>query len=145
MSPFYSLLLTSGVGTLLALIVTSVYNWLKDKRHGVSKKLEARFDRLQDQLNTINKKVDDVQTSVQGYEIHIRETTDKALQALLRNELYEIYDYWMVRKYAPTDVKENFENLYQRYHALGKNGVMDGKREAFMQLPDIKKRKEDTE
>ena len=48
----------------------------------------------------------------------------------------------MPKKYAPTDAKENFENLYQRYHTLGKNGVMDEKRKAFMQLPDIKKKTE---
>lgn len=142
MSPILTVLLTSGLGTLLALIVTSIYNWLKDKRHDGGKKLNARFDVITDRLDSMNEKIDEVKTTVESSQEHVRETTDRALQALLRNKLYEIYDTWMPKKYAPTDVKENFENLYQRYHTLGKNGVMDGKHEAFMQLPDIKKKTE---
>ena len=142
MSQLYAILLTSGVGTLLALIVTSIYNWLKDKRHDSSKKITARFDALNDRLDALNTKIDDVKHTVETSEGHVRETTDRALQALLRNKLYEIYECWMPKKFAPTDVKENFENLYQRYHTLGKNGVMNGKHEAFMALPDIKPNKE---
>ena len=142
MSQFYGILLTSGVGTLLALIVTSVYNWIKDKRHTGGKKLNAKIDALNHRIDVLNTKIDEVKTTVQSSEEHVKGTTDRALQALLRNKLYEIYEYWMPRKYAPTDVKENFENLYQRYHTLGKNGVMDGKHEAFMSLPDVKQSKE---
>ena len=142
MSPIVTVLLTSGLGTLLALIVTSIYNWVKDKRHDGGKKLNARFDAITDSLDSLNKKIDDVKTTVEKSQEHVTETTDKALQALLRNKLYEIYDTWVPKKYAPTDAKENFENLYQRYHTLGKNGVMDEKRKVFMQLPDIKKKTE---
>ncbi len=142
MSPIVTILLTSGLGTLLALIVTSIYNWVKDKRHVGGKKLSARFDAITDSLDSLNKKIDDVKVTVEKSQEHVTETTDKALQALLRNKLYEIYDTWVPKKYAPTDAKENFENLYQRYHILGKNGVMDEKRKVFMQLPDIKKKTE---
>ena len=142
MSQFYTVLLTSGVGTLLALIVTSIYNWIKDKRLDNDKQITAKFNALNDRLDSLNTKIDDVKQTVQSSEKHVKETTDRALQALLRNKLYEIYEYWMPKKYAPTDVKENFENLYQKYHTLGKNGVMDEKHEAFMLLPDIKQSKE---
>ena len=70
------------------------------------------------------------------------EVSDAALQALLRSELYEIYETWVPKKYAPTWAKENFENLYVRYHSLGKNGVMNEKREVFLALPDTKPFKE---
>lgn len=64
------------------------------------------------------------------------ETVRYGLQALLRHELYELYDKWASeKKYAPIAVKEDFSNMYERYHLLGANGVMDGIRDEFMNLP----------
>lgn len=58
------------------------------------------------------------------------------VQALLRHELYELYHYWAEAKgFAPISVKEDFSNMYTRYHALGANGVMDGIHDEFMNLP----------
>ena len=34
------------------------------------------------------------------------------IQALLRSSLYDLYDTWMDKGYAPRDIKANFENLY---------------------------------
>lgn len=62
------------------------------------------------------------------------------VQALLRHELYELYHYWTESKgYAPIAAKEDFDNMYKRYHALGVNGVMDGIHEEFMNLPTSEK------
>lgn len=59
-----------------------------------------------------------------------------AIQAILRNMLYELHDKWFVKKgYVPIPVKENFANMYERYHNLGANGVMDKIREEFMAAP----------
>ena len=59
------------------------------------------------------------------------------VQALLRDRLYEQYDkYHDGKGYAPVWVKNNFENMYKRYHALGENGVMDQHYAKFMKLPD---------
>ena len=58
------------------------------------------------------------------------------VQALLRHELYDLYyEYVQSKKYAPVSVKEDFENMYAQYHALGANGVMDGIHEEFKGLP----------
>nr|DAF18944.1 MAG TPA: hypothetical protein [Caudoviricetes sp.] len=59
------------------------------------------------------------------------------IQALLRSSLYDLYDTWTDKGYAPRDIKANFENLYLWYHALGKNGVMTRKYEEFLNLPDM--------
>lgn len=59
------------------------------------------------------------------------------VQALLRDRLYEQYDkYHDGKGYAPVWVKNNFENMYKRYHALGENGVMGQHYVEFMKLPD---------
>lgn len=57
------------------------------------------------------------------------------VQALLRDRLIQSYNYHMEKGYAPIYAKENFDNMYEQYHTLGVNGVMDGIHETFMQLP----------
>ena len=60
------------------------------------------------------------------------------VQALLRDRLYQAYNHHHEKEYAPIHAKENFENMWQQYHNLGANGVMDGVHEAFMKLPTEK-------
>ena len=56
-------------------------------------------------------------------------------QAVLRNNLIELYEKYYKDGEAPTYVKDNYENLYRQYHSLGANGVMDSYYEKFMELP----------
>lgn len=57
------------------------------------------------------------------------------IQALLRAEMISSYNKYNDLGYAPIYAKENFENVYINYHSLGLNGVMDGIRKSFMELP----------
>ena len=57
------------------------------------------------------------------------------IQALLRAEMIKSYNKYNELGFAPIYAKENFENVYKNYHALGLNGVMDGIRKQFMELP----------
>ena len=57
------------------------------------------------------------------------------VQAMLRSQMIDDYNKYTERGYAPIYARDNFENCYQRYHALGANGVMDDIHEKFMQLP----------
>jgi hypothetical protein len=60
----------------------------------------------------------------------------RGVQALLRAQLISDYNEWHnKKKYAPIYARDNFDNCYQRYHRLGKNGVMDDIHEKFMRLP----------
>lgn len=59
----------------------------------------------------------------------------KGIQALLKNDLKVRYDYWIEEAYAPEDAREDLEAEYRIYHSLGKNGVMDGRRAKFLNLP----------
>ncbi len=59
----------------------------------------------------------------------------KGIQALLKNDLKVRYDYWLDQKFAPEDAREDLEAEYRIYHSLGKNGVMDGRRAKFLDLP----------
>lgn len=60
---------------------------------------------------------------------------ESGVQALLRDRLIYQYEKYTAKGYAPIYAKENFENLYEQYHKLGANGVMDSIHEEFKNLP----------
>jgi len=149
----YQVLTLCGVGALMSAIavaiVEAIKGAIKRRREGSAKARQEKERQKEEAIISINKKLDDVSVKIDrridqidvridALDSHMQQNTDKGLQALLRNKLYEIYDCWMPQEYAPTDVKENFQNLYNMYHQLGKNGVMDTKRDSFLALPDIK-------
>lgn len=68
--------------------------------------------------------------------------TRKGVQALLRASMINDYNKWLEKGYAPIYAKENFENCWKQYHALGKNGVMDDLHNKFLELPTNQKDKE---
>ena len=59
----------------------------------------------------------------------------KGIQALLKNDLKVRYDYWLDKGYAPEDAREDLEAEYRIYHSLGRNGVMDDRRNRFLAQP----------
>ncbi len=63
------------------------------------------------------------------------EALELGVQALLRDRLYQMYAHYMEKGSAPIYARENFENMYQRYHNLGANGVMDDYYKKFMDIP----------
>ena len=63
------------------------------------------------------------------------ESVQLGVQALLRDRLYSTYTHYQEKGYAPIYARENFENMYEQYHTLGANGVMDDIYRKFMALP----------
>ena len=63
------------------------------------------------------------------------ESVQLGIQALLRDRLYHTYMKYSEKGYAPIFARENFENMYNQYHTLGANGVMDDIYRKFMDLP----------
>lgn len=61
----------------------------------------------------------------------------KAHQTQLRDTLMNKYKKYM--KYGGITVEdmELWEAMYQSYHSLGKNGVMDTRREQLLELPIV--------
>ena len=57
------------------------------------------------------------------------------MQALLRAQMIHDYNKWNERGYAPIYARQNFENCWQQYHALGANGVMNDIHTKFLALP----------
>jgi len=59
----------------------------------------------------------------------------RGVQALLRDRLIQGYKFYAAQGWADVDDRSNLENVYQQYHALGANGVMDDLRKKFLALP----------
>lgn len=77
-----------------------------------------------------------IKCTLQNYEERM-DALCKGVQDLLKDRLYEQHDKYCKHKgYSPIWAKENFESMYNSYHALGKNGVMDQKYEEFKAMPD---------
>lgn len=59
----------------------------------------------------------------------------KGMQAMLRNQMIELWNEYSRKGYVPIYVRDNFENIWKSYHNLGANGVMNGIHDKFMNLP----------
>lgn len=57
------------------------------------------------------------------------------LQALLRDRLLQAFRSYEDRGWADSDDRQNWENMYLQYHALGGNGVIDDIRKRLFALP----------
>lgn len=68
---------------------------------------------------------------------------EHGIQATLRDRLQYLYKSYDRRHYAEIDEKEDWEFMYQQYHALGKNGVMDDTRQKLLALPTEPPKKEE--
>ena len=55
-----------------------------------------------------------------------KETVEgKALGALLRHAMYDIYENYKSEESVPADVQEEMDSLHEAYHALGYNHMGD--------------------
>jgi len=59
----------------------------------------------------------------------------RGVQAMLRDRLLAEWLACSAKGSASVAQRDNFLNLYQQYHALGMNGVMEDIRQKFMDLP----------
>ena len=66
--------------------------------------------------------------------------TMAGVQALLRDRLLQGYKHYFEKGWADYNDRDNMENIYTQYHALGQNGVMDEMRKKFLELPLDEKR-----
>lgn len=58
-------------------------------------------------------------------------------QAQMRGELLKDYKRFSAQQWIDIDDLMEWEDRYQKYHSLGANGVMDSKRNALLQMPNV--------
>lgn len=90
----------------------------------------------------ITKRLDRAELRAEEARIRAEESEKKAaaiaagVQALLRDRLLQGYRFCQEKGYADFEERENLENVYTQYHALGGNGSMTDMRRAFRALPN---------
>lgn len=65
----------------------------------------------------------------------IRLANNRGTQALLRDRLLQGFHFFKRRGMVTYGEARNYENMYEAYHALGKNGIMDIVFEQFKKIP----------
>ena len=65
----------------------------------------------------------------------IRLANNRGTQALLRDRLLQGYHFFKRRGVVSYGEARNYENMYEAYHTLGKNGIMDVVFEQFKKIP----------
>lgn len=84
------------------------------------------------------KKLDDEQKKNDEKNKQETKALKLGVQALLRSQMINDYNKWSDKGYAPIYARENFENCWTQYEALGENGVMEDIHNKFMDLPTKK-------
>lgn len=97
-------------------------------------KLEEFSQRVAKKLDYVDSKLDNINNEVKEVKSDLG-SVKAGTQASLRDDLYRVYNECNQKGYASIDERENFENLYDKYHHLGANGVMDNLRKKFLDLP----------
>ncbi len=108
-----TIFLACGGSTFCSLLVTLIFNSIVNS----SKRRKKEREELVKELQSTDREL------------------KEGMQALLRDRLYELYGKCIRKKYATIEERNNFNNMYQRYHNLGQNGVMDDIYHKFMRLP----------
>lgn len=68
-------------------------------------------------------------------EIEDQRAIKVGIQAILRDRLIQAYNVHTKRGFCSIHDRDNITNMYNQYHSLGVNGVMDGLYEEIMELP----------
>lgn len=63
------------------------------------------------------------------------EALKSGVQALLRDRIIQLHDFYMKDGAMPIHSKSNLENLHKNYAKLGANGVIDSIYQEAMKLP----------
>ena len=65
----------------------------------------------------------------------MRRANNKGTQALLRDRLLQGFHFFKRRGAVTYGEASSYKTMYEAYHELGKNGVMDGIYEEFLKIP----------
>ena len=139
-------ILIAAINVVVSLVITFVFNGLinrpKKKRQQEEKQQADRKQFKDDILLNIsqeNRKIYDELKKHSAADKEIRadlQLCKLGLQAVIKNTLKTRYEKWIREGQAPLDAKDDLERMYNVYHQLGANGVMDSLREKFLALPD---------
>lgn len=147
---------TALVSAILAAVGTQIGNWIWNRPSKKRKAKEEEEAKRKAELEELETKLTAVIEGIKGDYSAVDETTLQrideiekkfdnitarldylavGLQVTIKDTLKTRYLQWIEKGYTPLDVKEDLEKMYQAYHKLGANGVMDDIRKQYNNLP----------
>lgn len=146
-----TILITTLVTVIVSTVVPTVISYLIKRKFDVyfkaKEEKELRHQRDLEELTKLrdakireDRKHDTEEIIKQAIEPLKKdlELLKKSNQQTLRNTLLQMYDKYLKLGYCPLEEKNRFDLMFQVYHSLGKNGVMDECHRKLMSLPDDK-------
>lgn len=122
-----------GIGTVFKLFWEDRHQKKIDSTSAA--KAAARSERQEEVREVVIEVVEPVKEDV----IKLKENSNinnTGTCAVLKDRLYQLFRYCAIQKgYTEAQDRENFENMYKSYHALGGNGVMTEIHDKFMHIP----------
>lgn len=137
--PIWAQIVVPVMTAVLTLIATTVTSYLLNGPKRKREEREAEIKSLLDKVDTLNKSINDRITQSEKDSKILRDDIKllkMGLQSIIKNDLKVQYHEHLEKQYASVDTKEDLEKLYQVYHSLGCNGIMDGVRAQFLKLPE---------
>ena len=95
-------------------------------------------------IETISEKIDPIENELSEVRNDIKKLK-AGVQASNRADLEVLVDKAENQQWLSQYDKHRFYQLYQAYHNLGKNGVMDASKDKVLALPDVPPKQEKTE
>lgn len=129
----------AALTTAVTVTVTVIINYFFSIPRKLKKDKEAETQKVLNKIDTLETHITELRDQQDcNYKKTEKDITLLKLgsQATIKNELKLRYEKWLKLGYAPVDAKDDLERMYNIYHQLGANGVMDHIREQFLNLPD---------
>lgn len=136
-------------GTILGILGITAYVSERMKHKASRRNLEEDREQLERERFQMEERLDEIRGVVKDVVNPLKEgllevkkdlvLVKKGAQATCRYDLEELYAIVEKEGYCSDEDKQKFEDIYQAYHALGKNGVMDAKRTKLLSMPEQKK------
>ena len=120
----YKWLSLAGIPGLIVLIGGIIINRALKKRDEKREQTVAEYERKQEAIREQNEKLEAQNNA-----------TMLGVQALLRDRLLQAFRHYISKGYADYNDRENVNNMYVNYEALGPNSVMEDLYEQFKELP----------
>lgn len=115
----------AGIPGLIVLIGGIIINRALKKRDDEHAQAAQEYSRQQSEIQRQN-----AQMEAQN------KATMLGVQALLRDRLLQGFRHYIAQGWAEYDDRQNIENLFTQYEALGPNSVMDQLHSKFVALPE---------
>lgn len=121
----------------LSSVITASVLFLIKRHYNKKDKKEEKKDECEKNIDNMNNKIKEHSEKIEGFEVSIL-IMSEASQAILRDRIIQMYNYYKEKEYFPIYARESLEHMYIAYKKLNGNGVIDNLVEDLMNLPTDK-------